>query len=172
MAVMGALTEVEIFDRLSSSFKLAAELCDDLARLPLKGAAYDRLRKELRLIEGCCKQAAVWREDTRWLPIGKMMAECHQRAGDWLRGFKMPDGSRVKINAGQLNPMFEKLAENLRMLERLSWDMKNRATGQVGMILPTPLAGPHRDTRPVGYRAPPPNVSKGGILISGSASLH
>jgi hypothetical protein len=169
---MGRLTETEIFDRLTASFKLAAELADDLARLPLKGPTYDRFRKELRLIEGCCKQAAAWREDTRWLPIGMMMAEVHQRAGDWLRGFKMPDGSRVKIAATQINPCFTKLAENLRALERVALDTKNKATGRVGMILPEMQRGPHRDTRPAGWRAPPPATTPSGLIIPDGVSLH
>ena len=167
---MGALTETEIFDRMATSLTLAAELCDQLAKIPLKGPTYNRLRTELRLIEGCCKQAAAWREDTRWLPIGRSMAECHQRAGDWLRGIKMPDGSRVKLAAGTMHPCFEMLAKNLRALKRVADDTKNKATNKLGMILPTPLAAPHRDTVPVGYRAP--NVSKGGIIIPSGVSLH
>lgn len=161
---MGALTETEIFDRLTSSFKLAAELCEDLAKTPVGGQTYDRFRKELRLIEGCCKQAAAWREDSRWLPIGVMMSQCHQKAGDWLRGLKLDDGTRVKIANGQLHPMFLKLAENLRGFAALAERTRTSATGRTGIILPDMLPGPHRDTVPVGYRAPP-KVTPGGILL-------
>ena len=167
---MGALTEVEIFDQMDTSFRLAIELCDKLARLSLKGLNYDRFRKQLRLIEGCCKQANTWREDTRWLMFMKMMADTHQRAGDWLRGIKQPDGSRVKIAEGQLHPAFVMLADNLRAMHKAALQIRHSKTGRVGMILPTPLAPPHRDTRPVGFRTPA--VSNGGIIIPEGASVH
>src|SRR5580692_11390803 len=103
---MGALTEREIFDRLSCSFRVAAECSDALAVLPLKGPTYVRLRTELRLIEGCCRQASAWREDTRWLTIGLKMAEVHKRAGGWLRGPKAPNGVHMKIAGEHLHPLF------------------------------------------------------------------
>ena len=153
---MGALTEIEIFDCMTSNLKLAIEACDALARIPLKGATYDKLRKTLRLIEGTCKQAAAWREDTRWLPLGMQMGRVHQMAGDWLRGIKMPDGTRVKITDGELHPCFVKLAENLRGLLKIAENYRTKATGRRGMILPAVGQGPHRDTRPVGWSPPPP----------------
>lgn len=169
---MSALTEQEIFDQLSQSFRRAAELCDELAVSPAKGVAYMRLRQELRLIEGCCKQAAVWREDTRWLSYGLMMAECHKRAGDWLRGFKMPDGTRIRIGAGTLHPCFVKLAENLRALYRAALQLKTYRTGHIGMILPAIGRAPPRAdgrysvpvTAPDGMRR-----TSGGILIPAAA---
>lgn len=145
---MGVLTEAEIFDRMRTSSRLAAECADALAVLPLKGPTYDRLRRELKLIEGCCKQAAVWREDSRWLPLGVMMEQCHQRAGDWLRGEKVGN-FRVKHSLGYLHDCFAKLAENLRGLDRMLETLRTQKTQRVGMILPAPLPGPHRDTRPV-----------------------
>lgn len=182
---MGALTEREIFDQMNTSFRLAIEACDDLAVVPLKGMIYDKFRKQLRLIEGCCKQANTWREDTRWLMFIKIMAETHQRAGDWLRGFRMPDGTRVRITNGTLHPCFLKMAENLRMLHTLAEEIRTRKTGRVGAILPAPLAAPHRETRPVGFRrnggviSSPfrkinshPRVSSGGIILPESASVQ
>ncbi len=164
---MGALTETEIFDCLATNFRLAAEAADALAILPLKGESYDKLRKALRLVEGACKQACVWREDARWLPIGQQMAECHQRAGDWLRGVKMPDGTRRRINAGELHPCFKTLADMLRAFSVMARDLKNKATGRVGMILPKALPAPHRDTRPVGFRRSP-----GGLFVPEGAALQ
>ena len=166
---MGALTEVEIFDCLTTNLKLAAELCDDLARIPLRGATYRKYCATLKLIEGACKQASTWREDTRWLPIGRMMAECHQRAGDWLRGFKMPDGTRVKIAEGTLHPCFEKLASTLRGLILVVEKTRHERTNRSGMILPETARAPHRDTRPVGFRRPD-HVSPGGIILPASAA--
>lgn len=168
---MGALTETEIFDQMKTSFRLAIELCEDLARLPLKGPTYDKFRKQLRLIEGCCKQANTWREDTRWLAFIQLMSECHRRAGDWLRGIKQADGTRLRIAPGTLHPAFEMLADNLRALFLVTERIRTEKTGRSGMILPEVMAGPHRDTRPVGFRAPLV-ITPGGILIPDGASLH
>lgn len=164
---MGALTEAEIMDCLSENFTLAAQYCDDLARLPRKGPSYQALRQSLGLIEGAARQAAVWRQDTRWLQIGLYVAEAHKRAGGWLRGYKTPDGIRITIREGQLHPLFLKLAENLRAGHRKAEEFKNKATGRVGMILPKAASThnlPHRETSPVGYRK-----SSGGILLPGAA---
>lgn len=160
---MGALTEQEIFEALTANLKLAIEHCDDLARLPHKGETYDKLRHELRLIEGCCKQASAWREDTRWLPVGRLMAEAHQKAGGWLRGYKDPlSGQRIKFAPGQQNPLFRMLADNLRGLLKAVDALRTRPTGRLGMILPDMLPGPHRDTRPV-------HISRGGVILPDSA---
>lgn len=148
---MGALTEKEIFDCLVTNFRLAAEDADRLAVAPLKGQIYDRFRRELQLIEGACRQASTWREDTRWLPFGLMIAKAHAMAGDWLRGVKMPDGTRIKIRNGELHPLFAMLAENLRALQIVAERTRTDKTGIRGMILPTTQAAPHRDTIPVGW---------------------
>lgn len=148
---MGALTEIEIFDCLTDNLRGAADDADILARTHLKGEVYDRFRRRLLLIEGACRQASLWRQDTRWLPMGRLMAEVHGHAGNWLRGVKMPDGTRVKIAAGKMNPLFVMLADNLRNALAGVERLKNRATGRLGMILPEMQAAPHRDTRPVGW---------------------
>ncbi|SDD94815.1 hypothetical protein SAMN05216337_1017126 [Bradyrhizobium brasilense] len=158
---MGQLTEQEVFDCIGTNAKLAAEHCEALAREKRKGLNYDMLRKELKLIEGACRQAAYFRQDARWLPIGLMMEEAHNRAGEWLRGVRDPiTRNRKKIPEGTLHPLFMKLAENLRALHRQMDELRTKATGRVGMILPKPLAAPHRDTVPVGY-----TKSMGGVLI-------
>lgn len=150
---MGELTEAEIFDCLSTNFRLAAEECDKLARLPRKGRAYSSLRDKLELIEGACRQAAYWREDSRWLQIGVMMAEAHKRAGEWLRGIKVPGSPvRVKIAPGHMHPLFLKLAENLRAAQVRAEEFRTKATGKIGTILPEAQPAPHRDTVPTGWR--------------------
>lgn len=153
--VMGSLTETEIFDCLATNFRLAAQHADDLARLPAKGPTYRLFRDELKLIEGACRQASVWREDTRWLKIGLMMAEAHKRAGGWLRGIKAPDGSKRSLRAGELHPLFTHLADNLRAGLAAADRVRTAATGRIGMILPEVARGPHRDTRPAGWNATP-----------------
>lgn len=149
---MGALTEVEIFDCMQHNFRVAITCCEALARRPSGGVTYDRFRRALRMIEGCCKQANCWREDTRWLSIGRMMAEVHKRAGDWLRGIVQEDGTRRAVPRGELHPAFEMLAEHLNGFMKVAEQIRTQATGRIGMILPEPLPGPHRDTRPVGWR--------------------
>lgn len=150
---MGELTEPEIFECLAANFRMAAEECDKLARLPRKGRAYSSLRDKLELIEGACRQAAYWREDGRWLQIGMMMAEAHKRAGEWLRGIKVPGSPmRVKVAPGHMHPLFLKLAENLRAAQVRAEEFRTKATGKIGTILPEAKAAPDRDTVPTGWR--------------------
>ncbi len=172
---MGDLSEVEIFSRMAESFGEAIQCCEDLAVLPLKGPTYDRFRRELRLIEGCCRQASAWREDTRWLPIGRMMAEVHQKAGGWLRGIRNEAGQRIPVAPGQQHQLFKMLATNLRALKVVAEKYRTEATGRVGMILPDVLPGPHRDTRPVGYTGTlgPSAVQRpSGLIIPASATMQ
>ena len=133
---MGAITEQEIFSCMSENLRTAIDACELLAVTPLKGPVYDRLRKALKLVEGSCRQASAWREDTRWLPIGLMMEDCHKRAGEWLRGVRQEDGTRRPIPHGEKHPLFVKLAENLRILLSISDDLRVKKTGIRGMILP------------------------------------
>ena len=161
---MGALTEPEIFDCMRTNLRTAIDCCDKLAARPTGNINYDGLRKALRLIEGCCKQACVWREDTRWLNIGKLMAAVHEHAGEWLRGIKQEDGTRVAIAKGELHPAFLMLKENLKGLMKLCDETRTKATGRSGMILPAVLPAPHRDTRPTGW-AP----TSSGLLIPAAA---
>jgi hypothetical protein len=165
---MGRLTEADIFECLSENFRLAAEDCEKLARLPKKGRAYTSLREKLELLEGACRQAAAWREDSRWLQIGLYMAEAHKRAGDWLRGIKVAGSPvRVKIAPGHMHPLFNKLAEHLRAAQARAEDFRTKATGKMGTILPEVEAAPHRDTTPVGWRR-----SQGGLIVPESVGAH
>lgn len=158
---MGALTEVEIFDRMLQSFKIAAECADKLAVSSRKGPTYEKLREHLALIEGCCRQASAWRSDTRWLKVGLVAAAAHEKAGGWLRGYKDPvTGLRVAFAASDHNPLFIMLANNLRQLAVVAEDIKLKATGIRGDIMPTMGPAPHRDNVPVGWRKTP-----GGLLV-------
>ena len=164
MLGMGKLTETEIFDCLSENFKLAAGHCEDLAKLPRKGPNYAKLRQELKLIEGAARQASAWRSDTRWLQIGLYMAECHKRAGGWLRGYKDATGRKVTHREGTLHPLFMKLADNLRKGHAQAEKLRTRKTGKAGIILPGMGPAPHRDTRPSGW-----NKTASGILVPAAA---
>lgn len=164
---MGQLTEADIFECLSENFRLAAEDCEKLARSPRKGPTYKALRDKLELLEGACRQASYWRQDTRWLQIGMFMAQCHERAGEWLRGIKVPGKPRIKLAPGHLHPNFVKLAENLRAAQVKAEEFRTKATGKVGTILPEVQPAPHRDTTPTGWRR-----SQGGIIVPESAVMH
>lgn len=134
---MGALTEIEIFDVMLENLRLAAEASDELAIIDMKGAAYNRLREALALVEGACRQASAWREDTRWLTMGQLAAQCHQKAGGWLRGHKdAVTLIRTPLAAKQKNKMFVLLAQNLRFFLKGVENLKDNKTGRVGMILP------------------------------------
>lgn len=169
---MSALTEAEIFECLSANFKLAAEHCDDLAKLPRKGPTYRKLCDELLLIEGACRQAGYWRQDARWFHFGLMMEEAHKRAGGWLRGIKGPNGVPVKLAPGHIHPLFAKLAENLRAGHAKAEEFRTKATGRVGMILPIPQTPPTRtQDRQVQVLLPPGmrSTPSGLIVPQGTA---
>ena len=120
---MSDLTEREILDCLYTNLKSATQNCRLLAELPMRGPTYNQLRKELKLIEGACRQIAHWREDSRWLQIGLLMEECHRRSGTWLRKFAP-------------RPLFILLATNLCSLFVICNNLETKKTGIRGAILP------------------------------------
>jgi hypothetical protein len=145
------LREIEIFDRLISSFRAAEEHCRALAQQQhrIKGERYNKLRIELNLIEGACRQASAWREDSRWLQIGQYAAECHKRCGGWLRHRDPPK-------------YFKLLADNMLMMMKATQTLKDQATGVRGAILPaTPK-----------YEPANRRVSMGGIIIPTGAMMQ
>jgi hypothetical protein len=153
---VGQFSEVEVLDCLKSNLRLAAQSCDQLAVSPSKGPIYQGLRDQLRLVEGACRQIAYCRGgDARWLRIGLYMAECHKRAGEWLRGVKQPSGVRMKVAPGHMHPLFLKLAQNLRAAYDKAEELRTKRTNRVGPILPVPGVAPHRDTRPAGWSRSP-----------------
>jgi hypothetical protein len=126
------------------------------------------LRDNLRLIEGCCKQASAWREDTRWLNFAFQMGKIHKKAGDWLRGYEH-NGIRIKLAPQHIGPLFLMLANNLRGIDLLAEQTKNKATGRRGMILPDMQPAPFRETRQHRVMLP---KTPGGIIIPAGASVH
>lgn len=140
------LTETEIFDQMSESFRLAVEACERLAVIPKKGRTYKVLVEHLSLLEGCCRQVAYFRGgDTRWLFIAKKMSEFHKAAGDWLRGTPLLDHYGQKVGPSlatpkpQIKDLFFFLANYLRKGEQLAWACKDQRTGRIGPILPVPV---------------------------------
>jgi len=154
------LTEVEIFDCLFSNFAEAAEKCEVLANHPRRGLVYVSFLKNIKEIEGAALQASTWREDTRWLKISMQMGEVHRRAGHWMRT------SPTKETRAEADKRFKKLGEILRMFARECLDLRDKATGRSGMILPEPLPGPHRNVRPVQVMTP------GGLILPPGTLLN
>jgi hypothetical protein len=150
---LGALTEREIFSCMTENLAEAAERCAQLAWHPLRGFVYIQFRKNLKLAEGACRQAAAHREDARWLPIALQLGELHKRCGAWLRSSPTTD------TRNQVHPLFKKTAEILLALARQAEDVRDKATNSIGIILPKPLPGPHRDTRPIQVLTP------GGLVL-------
>lgn len=145
---MGELTEVEIFDCMYDNLRQAIGACEELATRPLKGPSYVKLRGCLKLIEGCCRQASAWREDTRWLPLGLQMDKAHRLAQEWLLGVIDPEtGRRRMIPEGTKHPMFVGLGDLLKYMLTGIEALRKSKTGRTGAILPVPLPGPHRQVK-------------------------
>lgn len=163
---MGDLTEREIFDCIASNAREAASHCETLAKSPQEGETYDALRKNLELIEGACRQASAWRGDTRWLPLGRTMAQASSLIAEWVRGRKA-GGLRVMLAPKHTFQCFMALADNLRGAAEGMKKLQHERTNRIGAILPQMLEGPHRDTRPVGFTR-----SMGGVLVPRIGSLQ
>ncbi|MGA9315580.1 MAG: hypothetical protein WBV77_13250 [Solirubrobacteraceae bacterium] len=166
-------TEGEIFSLLSDSLRLAADRCRKLAWHPRRGHQYNEFRQALEKVENACRMAYYWRNyDARWLYLAMQMPEIHRRAGNWIRGkaIRGPDGVPVYDGGSKgirqvAHPMFAKLAEMLEKAHRDADRLKTMATFRVGMILPKPLPGPHRDTKPIQV------ITPGGVIIPSGVDL-
>lgn len=155
---MSALTERDIFSKLTDGFAEAASLCEKIAAVPLKGASYRRLITVCTEIEGACRQAGHWRENYHWFPLGIEVHQLQLLMGKWLRAHY------PKPRAKEL---FTIAAQTMRRLQALALTKQNQKHGQIGMILPTPGEGPARQ-RAVQV----PNMTPGGIVIPEGASLQ
>lgn len=170
---MGALTEVEIFDCIATNLAIAADCCEQMATRPMRGVQFIKFREACANVEGACRQASQWREDTRFLPMGLMMEKCHQFALRWITGFKAEPGQpRVALSEREKHPKFVKMAENLRFAAESMKILKDGKTGKIGMILPDTSRGPIRTQGrptqvllPAGMRATP-----GGIIVPREAA--
>lgn len=142
-----SLTESEVIDRMKTSLGEAIQASSDLAVRSEGGRPYARLRDNLALIEGCCRQMAMFRGDGSWLPFGVYMAECHKRAGGWLRGYTK-NGMHIVYAPGHLNEAFVSLAAQLTAI-RQAVDVKQTAkTGTLGPVLPATPSEERRVGRP------------------------
>jgi len=142
-----SLTEPEIMSRMRSALVDAIEASKRLAIRSRLGQPYEMLRSNLLIIEGCCRQMAAFRGDYRWLPIGIAMAECHARAGGWLRGYTK-NGIHIVLTAGHTNEAFVKLAAVLTTTLTGIDRLESQKTGALGPILPETPPEERREGRP------------------------
>ena len=149
-------SERQVLEQLKDELRVAAEECDQIAVHPFRGFIYDSMRQRLRRIETLCIQVGRYRDgDCRWFPIADLMAECHKRAGGWLRASHSRDERTKDV------PLFRKLAENMRALRKMIVDLETRPTGHLGgRILPAVPKAPRRQNMPIGWRR-----SRGGLLL-------
>jgi hypothetical protein len=159
---MSDLTEIEVIDRLRTSLRECIQCAANLAVTSRKGPEYNKLREHLHLVEGAARQLAVFRQDARWYNVAALMAQCHQKAGGWLRGWKDPrNGQRHHFNIGEKNRLFLMLEANLKAVDKAAELLRTQKTGRVGVILPnTPNMGRRIGTPVAGF-----NVSPGGVIL-------
>lgn len=170
-------TEAEIFDCLAENLRIAAERCAELAWHPRRGFRYDEFRRAMELVYGSCRQAYYWRDyDSRWLVLAQMCHLVRERSGKWLRGKRLatPDGGSTFTGGSvahrkKAQPQFKYLAEFLTQAHRDCERLRTMATNRIGPIMPEPLEGPHRDTRPVAVPAGWDERSS-GLVVPGKAA--
>lgn len=156
---MSDLTEAEVIDRMTSSLREAMEASKTLSVESRRGKPYKQLREHLKLIEGCCRQLAAFRGDSRYLNVGLMMEECHKAAGGWLRGYRV-NGIKVMTAPGRLNEMFVRLYVNLEGILYGLEQLVAARTGQSGPILPKP-----EENRRIGRAVNGYSHTPGGVLV-------
>lgn len=144
---MSRLTEPEVLDRLKTAIGEAIQASKDLSIRSRYGLPYQRLRDNLVLIEGCCRQMGAFRGDASWLPFGVYMGECHKRAGGWLRGYHH-NGIHIVYTPGVINQVFVKLAQQLTAILEVVEMKSTAATGQLGPVLPETPSEERRMGRP------------------------
>ena len=155
-----ALSETEIFSLMAERLKLAAECADKLAVSPKQGPTFHALRGYLKEIEGCCRQAAYWREDSRWLPVGLEMEKAHQLARRW-------------IAEHYSRKLFTMLATKLRELEKIAADLRDKAPPKLGLILPDMIPDPTpRPAQVMTPRQSPKLIKRKPSLILPSGTVH
>lgn len=154
---MGALTEVEIFSCLSDNLRASIQLATDLAYKPGQGPTYSDFRDEMLSAENCCKQAAVWRQDSRWYPLGNVIAQHAAITGKWLRGYKT-EGREGKTFYSR--DLYLLLAENLSGLLVIMEHLKTDRTERIGAILPDIQPLSRTQGRPMQVKSP------GGVILA------
>lgn len=157
---MPNLSENEIFDCLMTNFRLAGENCIILSDMKGKGKHYTELRKQLKLIEGCCTQISRLRLDYRWLPIGNQIGKAIDLSGSWIRKYRYKDDKF-------LYELFMGLAEFMAFGYSFTKSLKDEKTNTSNPILPE-----YMDTStPRSQSSTSMRISHGGIIIPDGCSV-
>jgi hypothetical protein len=162
---MSDLTEHDVVRQMKESLRQAGDAAVELSESPIKGPGYRRLRENLLLVEGCCRQLAAMRDDSRWLAIGFYMAEAQKRSRKWLVGGKDPvTGVRFATSMSVRHPLFDRLAQNIAFMLASVERLLTAATGVVGRPILPEVRHERRIGAPVGWE----KSSRGIILPTGS----
>lgn len=163
---MSDLSELEVIDRLQTSLRESIQAAEILAVSPKKGPTYGKLREHLKLVEGSVRQLSVFRQDTRWLDIGRNVEKCHQMAKEWIAGIKDPmTGRRIYISQASQFKRFSMLAATLKGIYALAEHWRTTRTGRIGMILPDMPTATRRIGAPVQVALPEGMTHKGGLIV-------
>jgi hypothetical protein len=142
-----SLQESEVVDRIRTSLREAIDASKTLAIASWRGVAYEKLRTHLGLVEGACRQLAIFREDYRWLNFGMRMAIC----------------IHITWTMGHQNEWFIKLAAELTYIADVLDKLVTAKTERTGPILPVP----QDDGRAMGERAREvrPQGKRGSLIV-------
>jgi hypothetical protein len=127
---MPGLDEHEILERLKEAFREAIEACRLTGSSAERGIHYVTFMNAMKHLEGCCRQIAWCRDDTRWMEFANLLMPAVSRAGGWIREY------RVTHLSNPAKALFDKLADMLESKLNESNDLRYNATGRTGMILP------------------------------------
>lgn len=143
------LTEGEILDRFEQALGEADRACQTLERnadeeyLALRGMHYAALKRALGQLEGCARQMAAWRSDTRWLRVGVLYARI-------TRSIQQKFVAQQWKWFGAVRPAFERGRKEMDIL-------RHGRVGKVGAILPeNPSSWLIMPERPPLLTMPPP----------------
>jgi hypothetical protein len=139
--------EVQALSMLREEIAKAASLCDDIARHPIHNEQFTALIRCLETVEGCAREMAKFRDDTRWLGPIMPLAECAKRAQKWL--------TPNTVTGKKLFPI---LADNMRMMLAVFNDLATKRPPKLGFIDWEVLPHSRTHSRPV-------QVTKSGLIL-------
>lgn len=126
---MSNLTEQDILQKFDQSFKEARDACEWLAKnqdpmwLAPRGIWYRRLKTAMQELEGCARQMAAFRSDTRWLPLGIIYG---------AKASRLAQTYFVKMNWKGFGELIKLFNHGAYRAKQIAEDK----TGVSGMILP------------------------------------
>lgn len=126
------LSENEIVSRHIQALGECRGACQELGRhadpdyLALKGGHYRQLKQSLEALEGTCRQLSMFREDARWLALGMIYAKT----------LRIAQRAYVEERWSKFTALIGMFHNGLVQMN----DLKDRATGRIGSIIPANLS--------------------------------